>query len=184
MKLGILLTTVLLTLSAQAAPVGGFLVVEKDQYSFVEIKSNRKTPIRPTKLATVEALKKLKNMDYFQGQGEFVNNELLLESVDFVGLRRLLGLWTADENSVLDFQDYSRVMIYRSFLNLMAPRALLQYSIAPSAGADWRIFFTDENSVVLAALDLKDQKATLKFFDLGSGHVVKTVEMTRIPLRN
>jgi hypothetical protein len=184
MKLILWISILFVTVPALAGSVGGFVAIDRDQYTYIDMQTNRRYTIRPVKSDTVESLKKLKNLDYFQGQGELQGNVLLLDTIDFVGLRRLLGLWTADATSILDFQDYSKVIVYRTFLNVATPRAALQYSIAPASGADWRIFFTDENSVVLASLVLQDARATLKFFDLNSGSVVKTVELTRLPPRH
>ena len=175
---------VLFSTQAIARPISGFVSVEGSQTYFIEHGTTPKYAIKPNKLEVIESLKKLGSFDFFQGQGELINGELLLDSIDFVGLRSLIGLWSVDRQSLFDFQDFQKVIIYKSFFNLMTPRAQLHYSIAPSAGTDWKIFFTDENSVILASLILSNDHATLRFYDLENGEVYKKVELTKIPKRN
>jgi len=170
---------------AHADSISGFLSIEGDKYIFVDIDKGLRHQIVATKVETQDSLKKLKNLDYFQGQGEISGDQILLDSIDFVGLRRLLGLWS-DDSTIVDFRDYSQVAIYRShwFSDTSAETSLVQYSIAPSNGSDWKIFFTDAANVVLASLLLHDAKATLHFYDLTSGEVTKTVELLRLPSRH
>ena len=181
--LGIIL--VLLTGSlTYAGSISGFILVHQDQVSLVEISTNQTYPVRITKVETLDSLKKMKNMDFIQGQGEIINNEVLLDSIDFVGLQKLLGLWASNTNSFLDFKDFSKVVSYQAVFDMQLPRTSLHYSIAPSSGTDWKIFFTDSSAVLLASLVLVDQKATLKFYDLASGQITKTVELTRVSQRH
>ena len=171
---------------AFADSLSGMVLIHDDQVSLVEFGSNQTYPVRVTKVETQDSLKKLKNLDFIQGQGEIMNNEVLLDSIDFVGLKQLLGLWASNTNSFLDFKDFSKVVSYQSqsTFDIQMPRTSLRYSIAPSSGTDWKIFFTDSSAVLLASLVLVDQKATLKFYDLSSGNITKTVELTRVPQRH
>lgn len=168
----------------EAASISGFILTDRDQFFFVPSDRNIKYQIKALTQGAIEGLKKLQSTDFVQGQGEFRDRELLLESIDFVGLRRLLGVWTAGAQSIFDFQDYSRVVVYKSFFNVMAQKARLQYTVAPSYGDDWRVFFTDENSVVLATLAFTGQHAVLQFIDVETGDYTKTIELTRDPRRN
>ena len=184
MKLILWTLCILFVAPIQAASLNGFVTLVRDQYTYIDPQTNRRFTIKPTKVDTQESLKKLKNLDFFQGQGDFSGDDLLLDTIDFVGLRRLLGLWTADSSAIMDFQNYSKVVVYRSPILPSTSKSLLQYSIAPSSGTDWKIFFTDDKDVLLASLVLQDARASLKFFDLQSGEVVKTVEMSRLPVRH
>lgn len=174
----------LISCHALARPISGFVSIENGQHYFIEHGTTVKFAIRPGKTEVVESLKKLSSFDFFQGQGEFTKSELVLDSIDFVGLRSLIGLWSEGRQSLFDFQDFQKVVIYQPVFKLMTPRAQLHYSIAPSAGSDWKIFFTDENSVILASLILSEARATLRFYNLDTGDVFKKVELTKIPKRN
>jgi hypothetical protein len=175
---------VLFSSFAFARPISGFVSIESGKTYFIEHGTTPRYPIKPNKPEVTESLKKLGSFDFFQGQGELINGELHLDLIDFVGLRSLLGLWSVDRQSLFDFKDFQKVIIYKSFFNLMTPRAQLQYSIAPSAGTDWKIFFTNEKSVILASLTLSRDHATLRFYNLENGEVYKKVELTKIPKRN
>lgn len=164
-----------------AGTVSGLLIQAPDRLYFIPGAGGARYVVRATRTETLESLKKLKNLDFFQGQGELTDRELLLDSIDFVGLHRLLGAW-ASNDGLMNFHDYSQVTIYHSFIDSNAQKLSLQYSIAPSSGKDWRIFFTDSNSVAAGSLILTDgnTRAVLKLYDVNSGEVSKTVELTRL----
>ena len=175
----------LTSLMSQALPLYGFLSIENGQPYFIESRTSARMLIRPTKVDVIESLKKLSNYDSFQGQGEVNNNgELMLDSIDFVGLRSLIGLWSAEQRSIFEFQDFQKVLVYNPVFSVMTPRTQLQYSVAPSAGNEWRIFFTNENSVVLASLSLQEQRALLRFYNMDTGEVLKHLELTKVSKRN
>lgn len=183
MKFLVSLFTLLMSVSALAGTVSGFLIQTPEHtYFTLSLQANAtRFEVRATRMETIESLKKLKNQDFFQGQGELTDKELILDSVDFVGLARLLGAW-ASPDGLMNFQTFSQVTIYHSFLNNKNQKVSLQYSIAPSSGTNWRIFFTDSSSVLAGSLSLTDgnTRAVLKLYEPASGSLAKTVELMRL----
>lgn len=174
-----LITSILAIASANAASISGLVKKQNESYYFLKTESSTPILIRPTKSEVINSLKKLSNFDFFQGQGSEINGILALDSVDFVGLQSLLGVWSGNESSVFEFKSFQKLVTYKQFLNFLIPSEKIDYSIAPSSGADWKIFFTNIDSVLLASLTISKKRAVLRFYDLETGDISKLIELTR-----
>lgn len=160
---------------SQALNLKGYVYVDEAGYSFIHTETLVASPIQPASSLIAHDLSKLKSFDSLVGSGYFTdNNRLVLESIDFVALRRLLGLWKAN-SAVVNFVDYTRV-------NFRLPNALTQYNYAmtPAPGNSWRIFFTDSSSVVLGAVAIEERTAKIEIYDPHTGEVSQRLELQKV----
>lgn len=123
---------------------------------------------------------------------------LLVESVDFVGLHRLLGRWISHSNflshpssktfsnslarrdtAVIEFQDFSNLSIM-----LSDSQNSFHYAITPKDENSWRFFVTDSTSVRLGEIRVSETALQISFFDSVTGLVNETLHLQKlIPLQ-
>ncbi len=155
----------------------GFIRMEEGNFTFVDGDSFQTYKLRAYTDSAQQALSKLKNKDGISGIATLMDDTLLLESVEFVGLRRLLGCWQSSDKieTVVNFKDFSRVSFH-----LPESNSELTYAIAPSAGDTWRVFFSGKNSVVLGSLIVSDSKASIEFFDPDDGEITRVLNLQKV----
>jgi hypothetical protein len=173
MKIYLLVTTFLLATSAQALSINGSIVVKGDQRLLIDHDSSRTYILEPSNPDVKKSLNQLSTFDGLRGQ---VSNKtpdtLILESIDFVSLRRLLGEWHGDSTKVR-FADYSRVKF-----NMGGNSREFLYALSPGMENDWRIYLTDQSSVVLGTLNLDDSHALLEFYDPQTGMTAQQLQLS------
>ena len=107
--------------------VKGYLVLESDPYRFVDSETLKSYKLRIVTESAKNAVLKLKNFDGISGVAVKYDEEtLLLESVEFVGLRRLLGKWKTNLE-LYQFVDYNRVQVTGS-----KDTVEMTYALSPS----------------------------------------------------
>ncbi len=108
---------------------------------------------------TQNSLKQLKMGDFLSGSGEVRgSNDLLLYSVDFIGLKNLIGKWGIKESG--------EIVNIVNFFKILGPEGLeINYLISPkSSGLE--IILTNKISTVVGSLKLKsDTHFDLNFDD-------------------
>lgn len=104
-----------------------------------------------------------------------------LSTLDFVGLRKIIGYWSSVSNSVVNFKSYSDMNVY-SVANTGGGRISKQfkYTLAPSNGNDWAFFLADANKTQVGLLDLRDQQAVLRLFDPDTGDVTQVLRLQKL----
>lgn len=141
--------------------------------------------VRPVYQSVISQLVKLKSGDIFQGNGHVRELEsggriVMLESIDFVGLKNLLGTWMASNSALVDFIDFDRVQVQMPS-GLGLKRYHLTYSLAPSRESDWMIFLHSSESVILGSLKLNSRTAVIEFIESqDSTHRASPIELIRI----
>ncbi|PIS11548.1 MAG: hypothetical protein COT73_03410 [Bdellovibrio sp. CG10_big_fil_rev_8_21_14_0_10_47_8] len=154
--------------------IKGYVIIEDGSYTFIDTSSNQ-FKLRAVTDSAKQALLKLQNLDAISGTAtQYDDRTLLLESIDFVGLRRLIGRWTGD-SQLVDFQDYTRVRIFSS-----QSSNHFRYAISPSSGDSWRVFFSTENSVTLGSLLIQGQTAQIDLYDATTGDVSHTIQLQKV----
>jgi hypothetical protein len=175
--------------SAEVVVLSGFVSKKENGYVLVEEKTSKRYDLRALNSETIESLKHLKHYDYISGYGEVKDNQIvLLESIDYVGLRRLLGLWHSADN-VLNFVSFRSVKVVEQ-LQFIGDLGILDvfkestydYAISPGSGGSWRVFFSDSDSVILASLTLsaKSDEARLELYDSSTGDITKELVLRKV----
>lgn len=132
-----------------------------------------------------QQLRKLGNLDAIRGTGRILGGKtLILETIDFVGLHRILGAW-ASSKYLFNFKTFAEVTLYQTTprLNSILTPGLgeLKYTITPSEGDTWKVFFSSPNKVILATLKMTSaQQATMTFYDEDSGSEKNTILLTKV----
>jgi len=177
MRAGLTLSSLLIlgvlsiTSLSYADSIRGVVVRKNDDTVMVRLVGSKAgvMKLRPVYQSVLNQLNKLKSGDIFQGIGNLRyldsgEQVVMLESIDFVGLRNLLGAWIASNLVVVDFVDFDQVkVLIPSAIGLKT--YLLSYSLAPSHDSDWMIFLRDMDSVVLGSLRLTTHTALIEFID-------------------
>jgi hypothetical protein len=89
-------------------------------------------------------------------------------------LRRLIGEWHGDSTKVR-FADYSRVKF-----NMGGNTREFLYALSPGMENDWRIYLTDQSSVVLGTLNLDESHALLEFYDPQTGMTAQQLQLSKV----
>jgi hypothetical protein len=122
-------------------------------------------------------------------QGDFIEGvatsitppRLFVESIDFVGLKKILGTWKTNKR-VFDFKDFNLLSIWSfDFGNdFFSRKKNYTYSISPGEGPDWQVFVADENHVVVGSLDFVDNIAILTIYDSNTGSSREVITLEKI----
>lgn len=132
-------------------------------------------------------LVRLSGGDFISFEGYFNPSKkaVRVQSIDWVGLKKLIGYWRSRENISLEFRDFTRLIVYDANVNdvfvrlynknLTRTTSLLNYRIAPGVGNTWSLFLSDEKIVKVGRLTVNGDTATINFFDSNTGKVIKTV---------
>ncbi|MCB0385884.1 MAG: hypothetical protein KDD43_10870 [Bdellovibrionales bacterium] len=130
----------------------------------------------------MDDLSKLETGDYVSGKGWIyaVNGTLEMTTVEFVGLKKLLGIWRTSTWEVFDFKNFSRLDLYEpsttKALNVIQLRSL-RYTVAPDGGSAWSILIVDSNSVDVGSLSVSPESIQIDLFDPQTGDVAKTIQL-------
>lgn len=172
--------------SVYASTIRGILAHREDQQWFIDLGHLGQSPIvvRPVYQAVMPQLQKLRVGDLIQGRGFVTSPQspqlpvLMLESIDFVGLRDLLGQWFSKEHMVVDFINFNQLKIYRS-----NQEQLYDYSIAPASEKGWMIFLQDPTSTSLGGLKMEAGNAVIEVYNHSAHSVLleDKIELSRLP---
>ena len=180
-SISVLSIILLSSVSGFAETIHGTISIDQGIYYITPLKSTKRFMLKSTSIDAAEQIKRLKNKDFLVGNGDIKDTYIVLLSVDFVGLRELIGVWMDElETSLFNFHDFSNVSLYYPGGTKLVLIDRLQYSIAPGSNDEWKVFFTDANHVRLATLSLEKNQASLQFYDTQSGEISKTVELERV----
>lgn len=179
----VLFAALTLTSTASLADTfAGILNIKNDGYYLVDSNLNTDIPLKAGTTVVKDKLALLKTRDFVMGAGEMINNVWVVNSIDFVGLRDLIGLWMGN-TTYLNFKDFSRVHIYHP--GKITEQSDLNYSISPGQKNQWKVFFSNESQVVLSTLILNDnQSATIQFYDSETGEVNAKIDLKKLTSNN
>lgn len=171
--------------------INGFVTLTNSGYLFIDSSTQKRFVLKPGNQSVSEDLKKLSNFDSITGKATAIKGGseevLLLDSIDFVGLRNLLGLWKS-RGTVLDFIDYNEVSFYFPSLRhqrygknkVPTKKASYRYSVSPTTSDSWRVFFASDESVVLGSLNIKGSKAVIEIYDVNTGEISETYSLEKV----
>lgn len=175
MKIYLLAATLFFAAGAHALSINGYVVVNSGQHMLIDRETARTYHVQASNPDVKKSLLQLATFDALRGQVSAKSKDtLLLEAIDFVSLRRLLGDWHADSVHVT-FLDYSRV----SF-NMAGNAREFLYALSPGQDNTWRIYLTDQASVVLGTLNINGDQAVLEFYDPKTGQTAQHLQLVKV----
>jgi hypothetical protein len=183
------LTTISSAVALSAQPISGSIAVfAKSMYLNAQNEPCTRYEITSKKESALAALIKLSNGDVITATGikDPASCKVIIESVDFVGLKRLLGLWYS-KDGVLAVQDFNLMRYYPAGLpaliessNPDAAPVDYKYRMVPSEGKEWVLFLSNTFSTTFATIQFSTKgTATMKTYDSESGNITKTMVLTR-----
>lgn len=148
---------------------------------------NRKGLLTSTSSSVQSQLGKLKSGDFLSLEGFYNddNKTIFIGSINYVGLKDLLGNWIGDDQYCYRFQDYSVLSIYNKneknrceFTATYMARGF-SYFINPS-NADWSVLLSDDDDSYLMDLTLNSKNsADLSLYDSQSGDILRQIKIRR-----
>ncbi|MBC7371902.1 MAG: hypothetical protein H7326_10075 [Bdellovibrionaceae bacterium] len=147
-----------------------------------------------------ESLDRLGKGDFITGQGalDTINKKLTVSSINYVGLRKLLGRWVGGDGMMV-FKDFSRM----KFSPRLAQNSTgnipnnyqkeFRYTLSPSDGSEWALFLSDGKSTMFATVEFDAGKTSLqseplvirkstilmKIYESESGNIIRTLKLER-----
>jgi len=170
--------------------VRGFVHTEPSGELYLTVRTSS-VPLKivPVGLTLLGDLSKLRDGDFIIGSGTLNANEktVLLEAIESVGLQEVLGIWRADNWDVFEFRDFSRLNLYRPTADpgraiRLAKIHELSYVLAPERGDSYSIFLSDDRSVQVGTLKVRDKNILLSVFDT-SGRIMSNISLSPLSLR-
>lgn len=133
-------------------------------------------------------IRRLEEGDFVMGTGEVnsTNGIVSLDGVDFVGLRRIIGLWnTVNSKGLVNFRSYSDMNVYSLILqsdglSQVSARKNFKYTVTPGTNSDWVVFMSDEKETQMGYLKVENQKATLQLMNPKTGDISTTLELQKL----
>lgn len=185
------LTSVFSTWAVAVQPVAGF-IERKGQDIYLQANDACPSYRIETKSSDAQtALEKLSPGDHITATGIYDKDtcQASIESVDYVGLKRMLGTWISRQG-VISVHDFNTLSFYPgSNTELKASRNYddfepvkpvdYKYSVTPSDGKEWVLFLSDSESTTFATIQFSKEIAIMKIYDTDNGNVTKTLILTR-----
>lgn len=191
-KLVVLMTTMLFLLvfsmTAQADTVKGrikiidgtYLIVTKNQIAYT---------LAFTSSVSEQQVKRLGNGDFVSVTADFSSTSRSLinvSSVDYVGLKIILGTWRSEANLCYEFATFTRLYVFSPDTNDKCLRGndpdefdKYNYFINPDTGA-WNMLLSNSDSEFFAELKLtSDTKIEIELFDAQSDANLGTLVLRR-----
>lgn len=164
----------------------GFMTKRGNAYYFTPKSSELFYKITALTPDVQDSLDRLENGDFIAGNGSLdtTNKKLSIESVDYVGLRKLLGPWIGSEGTMV-FKDFTTMRFTPRFRDINMDSRLtnyqkeFRYSITPSDNNEWGLFLSDENNTTFATVEFTKNKVIMKIFESESGKIVRTLKLER-----
>jgi hypothetical protein len=161
----------------------GRVTASPDNYMLFDDLTHREYRIFTRTRSIFQTLIQLETDDYISGAANLdPEGRLVITSIDFVGLKRLLGVW-ADKQHIMNFESISSLNFW-NFESGLIPRFWgpynYTYSITPDDKGKWKVFFSDDKNVILALLHCIDQNhITISVYDSNDGSIDKIYELER-----
>ncbi len=177
------LFTTLGAFAAQAISLTG--VLEKNvQGSFITFNyGSQKYQVSSLPGEVTDSIAKMESGDTFIGNGQIDENKktVLITSLDYVGLKKMLGLWYSG-GSVMDFTSFTDLSVYpfnTHPLILNLDKTDIRYSVAPFRGNQWAVFLSSRNSTLFGTLEFEGTEAILRVFNSETGNASSTMRLIR-----
>lgn len=184
-----ILLIMIFSTSVFAKDLSGIISIKDSVYYLVESNSNQKYLIKFFTQDSQEQISKLDKNDYvsFEGQINADTQEVSINSINFVGLHKLIGTWTADDQYCYIFKNFNELLVYEHKLGTRCSSyqsqsdiKYLTYTVNPSS-SNWFALFSDDLTSYGGDLIIKSKKRIeLTIYDSNTGGLVKLVKLVKI----
>lgn len=179
-----LLKASLLLLSnlASAAEVSGILHHLNGQM-WIEQKSGARLRLQPDNRVIRANLRQLAPEDYLAVSGTILNNDMRVFEVQFVGLKKLLGVWLSHDDSIIDIQSFHHLLWHQSKKSpttLEAPYKI-EYALAPDRGTNWSLFMIRDGKASTGRLRVLKRSIVIETWE--NGRISQSTRLRRAGAR-
>ncbi len=182
----LLLTFITLT-TAQALEYAGVLIASKGPALHLRDHVTGKTFELTSESQIVDTvLQKLKTKDYvsFEGTGTVSKNSVQVDSINFVGLHDLFGVWQADDRYCYAFLSFTEFVIYPSKNSTCGKYTgagtKYAYTINPTEYNNWVLLLSSDHANYVADLTLKSAtSAEISLYDSNTGYILKVIKLRK-----
>ena len=173
-----------LVLGAEA--FNGFLFKKGNEFFFNPQNSKLVYEVYALNTDVNESLNRLDNGDFISGSGTLDPqcNKINIQSIDYVGLQKLLGPWITGDGTLV-FKDFSTMRFTPRFGELKVDTRLswyqkeFHYSISPKDSNEWALFMSDDTNTTFATVEFTRKRIIMKIFESESGNIVRTLKLER-----
>ncbi|MBC7419732.1 MAG: hypothetical protein H7328_03295 [Bdellovibrio sp.] len=179
-----LIPFLLIPTAALAADYEGIVTKYKSKLALLESKSQKKMTIIFKNIEIESQVRKLAPGDYisFEGVRSSIDQTIRIESLNFVGLKSIVGKWTGNDGFCYEFANFNEMYVFiqgktkcdfakRAELNAR----YLTYTINPTTSG-WLALISDDTASYAGEILLKSPvTASLSLYDSDSGDILKTI---------
>lgn len=135
----------------------------------------------------LEIANKLEEADFLSALGSPITaKEFLVQNIEYVGYRNLLGTWVSDD-TMIEFQNFSSSIVMSSDFGKnscnISTSQTFYYIITPSTSSSNQIFFSNNDQVISGTFSYSNDIMILDLFDQESGALQKHLLLRRISSR-
>lgn len=144
--------------------------------------------IVPANSEADKSVSRLSEGDMLSGTGVYNHKscEVMVESVEYVGLKKMLGYWHS-KNNFITVKDFSTISFYPINLNDLNNQNPIRtgdpinysYSITPSNGNEWVMFLSDSRGTTFATIEFNRNNAVMKLFDSDTGILTRVLHLSK-----
>ena len=180
------LTIVSSTAALAGSPVSGTISRAGQSLFLISDDPCSRYELTTSNEAAMDSLLKLSEGDTITATGtkDPSTCKIAVETIDYVGLKRLLGVWYSKDAfvTILDFSVMSfyppSITDFTSGVNVGVEPVNYKYSVIPSEGKEWVLFLSDRRTTTFATLQFSKGPAIMKIYS-ESGAVSKTMVLFR-----
>ena len=156
-----------------------------NSYRIKESRINKSYDLIFTNPNIENMLSKLKVNDFitFEGARSSTTNTIRIESINYVGLNDLLGLWQGDDTYCYNFVSFTELWIYFRTGTECSTRAIdgrvYAYTINPS-DPDWIILLSDNQASYIGdVIVIAEGSVKISLYNSNTGNILRHIKLKR-----
>lgn len=183
MKLISILVTVFASLSTLAISYEGSVVKTASNIKLIDSTSHVSFKLRSNNDFINQHINKLKTGDYLSVDGIKISSEnsIDIKSINYVGLKSLLGIWFSDDDTCYIFNSHTSFSISKIVNGTcLTPRSMhYTYLINPGFNT-WVMLISGQYSSYLGEVTIKNSKsAQIQLYDSETGDILKSLNLKK-----
>lgn len=166
----------------------GLIQINQGHLILVQSGTNAQLPLGGATDSIVQDLARMRPGDFLSSSGTWLAERSVLnvETINFVGLRNIIGAWHTDDWQVFDFKSFTQLSLYRMAPppNAMIPNNQnYDYAIIPDIGGKWALMLADNKNVHIGSLEIRERVLSIKIIDSATGRVSESLTLSPVYTR-
>lgn len=184
MKMLLIVLGIVFHAELHAATIEGRVFFQNLKPLLVDPTENRYYLLIGTTQATDAVLKKLKHGDFIsvEGQKTKTGNTINVESINYVGLKSLLGIWVGDDDYCYIFDSFTEFSIAPLVKGKKCtPPTTPSYTyLASPSVQSWLLLISGQRNIYVGDLTfIGPRDAQIQLFDSETGDILRTLRLRR-----